>query len=346
MSISIPNTKSQAFKVMEDMLQGNYSTDELVAFLKYFQKHPANTQLLQSFLEAIKFSAAYTISTKDFDTPLIDIAGTGGDGKNTINISTLTGIFCAATGLVKVAKYGNRAASGMCGSMDVLEANDIQIDVSFKEIEQNLHDKNFSPLFARSVYPGAKNVAEARSKVDGPTIFNLLFPLARPIIGDPKFVFGVADKQLLDMISEVYIAERKTRCLLVHGLDGTDEVSVSGTGETEYVIIDNAQSISGRFSCQDIFGISPIKLSELQIGNKREAIRLFIEVCNPHFQSDKFQSIRKSVYANSAVALFIGLDSGNTEIKNAGKYLSVLEEKFRSGKVIELLKKLQANNKG
>lgn len=346
MSILIPNTSSQAYKGMKDVLQGRYSTDEIVVFLKYFQENPASTQLLQAFLEAIKSSATYTINTNDFETPLVDIAGTGGDGKNTINISTLTGLFCAATGLVKVAKYGNRAASGMCGSMDVLEANDIPIELSPKEIEHNLHSKDFSPLFARSVYPGAKNVAEARSKVNGPTIFNLLFPLARPIIGEPKFVFGVADKKHLKLIADIYKSDQTTRCLLVHGLDGTDEVSVSGNGETEYALIDNCQTISGKISCQDLFGITPVNLSKLQIENKEEAVRLFIEVCNPYFQSDKVDAIRKSVYVNAAIVLFIGLDSESLEIKNAAKYLSVIEETFNSGKVMQLLKNLQAKNKG
>jgi anthranilate phosphoribosyltransferase len=331
---------------MEDILRGKFTTDEIVAFLQYFQKNAATPELLFAFLEAIKASAVFTIDSTHFDKPILDIAGTGGDGKHTVNISTLTGLFCAATGLVKVTKYGNRAASGVCGSMDVLEANGIPIELSQGEIKNTIRAKDFAPLFARSIYPGARYVADARSQIQGSTIFNVLFPLARPITGNPKFVFGVADKKLLDMISEIYIQDKDTRCILVHGLDGTDEVSVTGSGKSEYIFIDGGRIARGEIDCQELFGIQPVALSELQVADKTEAIHLFMEVCDPRSQSAKIEAIRQSIYANSAVALFVGLSPKDMNISQSKEYVSLLKDALHSGKIMKLLQNLQTKNEG
>jgi anthranilate phosphoribosyltransferase len=346
MSIQIPKTPESAFKVMNNMMKGQFSTDEIVEFLRFFQRHPMSAKFMNSFLAAVKSNASYKIDTSEFTKPIIDIAGTGGDGKHTANISTLTGLFCAATGLVNVAKYGNRAASSLCGSMDVLEAVGIPIDLEMGMVTQYLTRFGFSPMFARSVYPGAKYVAEVRAKLSGPSIFNLLFPLARPITGSPRFVFGVSDLRQVKMIADVYALEENTRCLLVRGADETDEVSTTGSGETEYVLIDSGQIKRGQIDCQKLFDFKPTDLSEIQVTSKEEAVELFIKVCDPQANSSKISAIRQSVMANAAVALFIGLDSKNMNIDGAKKYLAKLEQAFRSGKVLQLIENLQAHKGG
>jgi len=343
MSMQIPKIPESAFETMNSMMQGQFSTNEIVKFLKFFQLHSASSELMNSFLVAVKSNANYVIDTSAFTKPIIDIAGSGGDGKHTANISTLTGLFCAATGLVNVAKYGNRAASSLCGSMDVLEAIGIPIDLDFETITLNLIKHGFSPIFARSVYPGAKYVAEARTQIPGPSIFNLLFPLARPVIGNPRFVFGVSDQQRIKQIADIYLLEENTRCILVHGMDGTDEVSTTGLGETEYVLIDSGQIKQGEINCQKLFGFNPTELSEIQVTSKEEAVGLFVKVCDPQAHSSKISAIRQSVMANAAVALFIGLDSKNMNIDGAKKYLTKLDEAFRSGKVLKLIENLQAH---
>lgn len=343
MSIQIPKTPESAFEVMNNMMKGQFSTDEIVEFLRIFQRHPVPAKLMNSFLAAVKSNASYTIDTSEFTKPIIDIAGTGGDGKHTANISTLTGLFCAATGLVSVAKYGNRAASSLCGSMDVLEAVGIAIDLEIGRITQNLIKFGFSPMFARSVYPGAKYVAEARGKLSGPSIFNLLFPLARPMTGSPRFVFGVSDLKKVKMIADIYVLEENIRCLLVHGTDGIDEISTTGSGETEYVLIDSRQIKQGKIDCQKLFNFKPTQLSEIQVTSKEEAVELFIKVSDPQANSSKISAIRQSVMANAAVALFIGLDSKNMNIDGAKKYLTKLDQAFRSGKVLKLIENLRAH---
>jgi anthranilate phosphoribosyltransferase len=346
MSIQIPKTPAIAFKIMNEMMQGGFSTNEVAEYLKFFQVHQASPALMKAFLTAVKNNATYTINTLEFSKPIIDISGSGGDGKHTANISTLAALFCAATGLVNVAKYGNRAASSLCGSMDVLEAFGISIDLDLKTIRRDLLACGFSPIFARSVYPGAKYVAEARTQVKGSSIFNILFPLARPITGSPKFVFGVSDLQQVSTIADIYMLEKNTRCILVHGMNGTDEVSTTGSGETEYLLIDGGQTKQGKINCQKLFGFRPTDLSEIQISNKAEAVELFIKVCDPQVTSSKIVAIRQAVLANAAIALFIGLDSKNMNITRAKKYLTRLDQTFRSGKVLTLIEYLKTHKGG
>ncbi len=345
MNIVIPKTPQEAHQVMSNIMQGKHTTNEVVEFLKFYQLAPPSIQYLRAFMEAIKEEASYLIDTKEFRTPMIDIAGTGGDCLHTVNISTLASIFSAATGLVTVAKYGNRAASGMCGSMDVLEANNIPIALSFQQIHENLKTTGFSPVFARSVYPGANYVANARAQLTGSTIFNVLFPLVRPFRGKYGLLFGIADKKKLGSIAQIYIQDKRVRCLVVHGFDGTDEVSTTGSGKTEYIFIDQGSMTKGIIQCQKYFGFQPTDLTELQVSSKEEAIEYFLKVCDPHIQSPRMKAIRQSVYANAAIALFIGLDTNSTDLKSAKKYLAVLEETFQSGRVLNLIQQLQANGR-
>lgn len=341
MSITLPNTTENASQTMKEIMAGRYSTPELVEFLRHYQGAPPSKEIMNSFLEAIKQSAAYSLNTADFDKPIIDLAGTGGDGKHTVNLSTLSAVTAAATGLVKTAKYGNRSASGICGSMDVLEEVGIKIELTEQELKQQLREKGFSPMYARTVYPGGKFVAEARSTVEGPTIFNILFPLARPVIGDVRFVFGIAKKELIPEIEELYLLQENTRCVLVHGLDGVDEVSVTEEGETMYSLIDNKRLSKGVFACKDLFGIQPAELSLLQIKTKEEAVKLFLQTLDATTANDKVRAIRDAVVANAAVALFAALDEDNMDISNAGKYTDVARSAIESGRALALVERLK-----
>lgn len=341
MSIPIPKTKEQAHRVMAEIMKGQHTTPDLVDFLKHYQAHFPTEEIMGEFLRAIKQSAAYLLNTADFDKPIVDLAGTGGDGKHTVNLSTLAAATAAATGLVKVVKYGNRSATSICGSMDVLEEVGLDIELDEATLKRQLTEKGFSPMYARAVYPGGRFVAEARSAVEGPTIFNILFPLARPVIGDVRFVFGIAKQELIKPIEQLYLLQKKTRCLLVRGLDGVDEVSITGEGETQHSLIDNGKVRQGVFSSKEVFGIKPVDLSLLQVETKQEAVEVFLQALNPAFTNEKVKAIRDAVMANAACALFTALDDGNMDIINARKYLEALRDVLQAGKALRLLEALR-----
>lgn len=342
MNLEMPKSKSDAYKIMSDIMKGFYNTDELVKFLMASKTSELSRGVLRGYLEAICDSAIYQIDTKLFDKPVIDIVGTGGDGKSTVNISTLASLICAATSLVDVAKYGNRSASGICGSMDLLEGLGINIELSKEQVINQLKILKYASLYARAIYPGGRFVAEARKQVGKSTVFNLLFPLARPISGEQYFIFGCATQDQMDTIEKIYSKEQNTRCLIVRGFDQTDEISVSGNAKTRYRLIDHGRVKHGVLNCQEVFGISPVDLKLLQVNTKEEAIEIFKQALDPSINNKKVEAVRNAGIVNAAIALFIALEKNQIGISQAKKYFSIAQEVLLSGKVLELVQNLNS----
>ncbi|HEY7530706.1 MAG TPA: anthranilate phosphoribosyltransferase [Gemmatimonadota bacterium] len=158
--------------------------------------------------------------------PVVDTCGTGGDGKATLNVSTAAAIVAAAGGAV-VAKHGNRAASSRCGSADVLEALGIRIELDPADAAACLERVGIAFLFAPRFHPAMRHAAEARRALRVPTLFNLLGPLANPA-AVRRQVLGVGDPRSFELLAEVAGRLEYERCVIVHGEEGLDEVSIAG----------------------------------------------------------------------------------------------------------------------
>ncbi|HVS47100.1 MAG TPA: anthranilate phosphoribosyltransferase [Verrucomicrobiae bacterium] len=156
-----------------------------------------------------------------------DIVGTGGDGANTINISTMAALVVAAVG-VPVAKHGNRAASSACGSADVLEACGLSLDVSPDVASRMLCGAGFTFMFAPAYHPAMRNVAPVRRELGIRTIFNVLGPLTNPASATHQVV-GVARPELLELVGDTLRGLGVRAGAVVHGSGGIDEVSGCGT---------------------------------------------------------------------------------------------------------------------
>ena len=157
--------------------------------------------------------------------PVVDTCGTGGDRKGTFNISTVAAIVVAGAG-VPVAKHGNRAASGRCGSADVLEALGVRIDLDAAGVERCLAEAGIAFMFAPVFHPAFGHAGPVRRELGVPTSFNFLGPLTNPARPAAQVV-GVSDERMLPLMAEV-LARRGTRAMLFRGEDGLDELSISG----------------------------------------------------------------------------------------------------------------------
>ncbi len=155
----------------------------------------------------------------------IDTCGTGGDNAQTINASTMSAFLCAAAG-VKVAKHGNRAATSRCGSFDLLEALGININPTDDQITKCYEETGLTFLFAPSFHPVMKEIAPIRKALGIRTIMNCVGPLLNPA-GVRRQVIGVSDVRLSDKLGPALISLGSERAVIVHGLDGLDEVSVA-----------------------------------------------------------------------------------------------------------------------
>jgi len=157
----------------------------------------------------------------------IDTCGTGGDGKNTLNISTASALLLASMG-IKVAKHGNKAVSSKCGSGDVLEKLNININLDAKSVEDNINKLNFGFMFAPNFHSAMKYVAPVRKKIGKKTIFNMIGPLSSPALVK-KQVVGVFDKKLLKIFANALKDLKITNAWIVNSEDGLDEISPYST---------------------------------------------------------------------------------------------------------------------
>ena len=157
----------------------------------------------------------------------IDTCGTGGDGKNTLNISTASALLLASMG-IKVAKHGNKAVSSKCGSGDVLEKLNININLDAKSVEDNINKLNFGFMFAPNFHSAMKYVAPVRKKIGKKTIFNMIGPLSSPALVK-KQVVGVFDKKLLKIFANALKDLKISNAWIVNSEDGLDEISPYST---------------------------------------------------------------------------------------------------------------------
>lgn len=159
-----------------------------------------------------------------YNGDLLDIVGTGGDGVNTFNVSTVSAIVVAAAG-VKVAKHGNRSVSSKCGSADVLEALGVKLDITKEQNEKVLDQVGICFMFAPLYHSAMKHVAGARKQMGVRTIFNILGPLASPAYVNLQ-VLGVYEEALVEPVAQVLANLGVKRAMVVYGQDGVDEVSL------------------------------------------------------------------------------------------------------------------------
>jgi len=202
----------------EILMNGKASDDEIYSFLTLLSDKGEVSDEIAGGVFVLR-NKSKRVNVKN----CIDTCGTGGDGKNTLNISTASALLLASMG-IRVAKHGNKAVSSKCGSGDVLETLNIKINLEPKDIENEINKNNFGFMFAPNYHSAMKYVGPTRKKIGKRTIFNMIGPLSSPALVDRQ-VIGVFDKKLLKVFANALINLNIKFAWIVNSEDGLDEIS-------------------------------------------------------------------------------------------------------------------------
>lgn len=217
-------SRQEAFAAMEEIMSGAATPAQIGAFLIAMRMKGEQADEIAGFAASMRANAS-TVSLENApDT--VDLVGTGGDGKNTFNISTAAALVVAAAG-VPVAKHGNRSVSSKCGSADVLRALGINVEINARQMEHCLQQAGIAFLYAPKLHPAMKHAIGPRREIGVRSVFNILGPLTNPA-GVKRQLLGVYDRALAPLFAEVLRQLEAQHVLVVHSAEGMDEFSIAG----------------------------------------------------------------------------------------------------------------------
>ena len=211
--------------VMTTIMEGNATPSQIGAFLMGMRVKGETVGEIAAAVSILRDKMVPVPVAEPENT--VDIVGTGGDGAETLNISTAASIVTAAAG-VPVAKHGNRALSSKSGASDVLVALGVKLDLTPEKISQCITEAGIGFMFAPAHHPAMKHVGPTRVELGTRTMFNLLGPQSNPA-GARRYMLGVYDKRWVEPVAAALLANRAVAAWVVHGADGLDELSTTGT---------------------------------------------------------------------------------------------------------------------
>ncbi|MBR9756681.1 MAG: anthranilate phosphoribosyltransferase [Algicola sp.] len=300
----------EAKQVLVNISKGDYNQSQIAAFLTVYLMRSITVEELQGFREAL-LELCIPVNVSDYNT--IDLCGTGGDGKNTFNISTLASFITAGAG-VNVTKHGNYGVSSVSGSSNVMAFFGIKFSQDEAFLKTCLDKANICVLHAPLFHPAMKHVAPIRRELGVKTFFNMLGPMVNPAFPKNQLV-GVFNLELLRLYSYLYQKTDKNYCI-VHAIDGYDEVSL--TGNTK-VVKNNGETIL----TPSHFNSEALKPTDVYGGNSIESSA---KIFNDILSGKGTEAQNKVVCANAALAIST---VKNTSI--ADSYL-MAQEALKSGR--------------
>jgi anthranilate phosphoribosyltransferase len=281
-------TRNQAREVLTGISEGQYNDSEIAAFITVYLMRSITIEELNGFRDAL-MELAVRVDLNEYET--IDIVGTGGDGKNTFNISTLACFIVAGAGQ-KVAKHGNYGATSISGSSNVMEQLGYKLSNDPEKLKIEIEKANICFLHAPLFHPALKAVAPIRKNLGIRTFFNMLGPLVNP--ANPKFqLIGVYNLEMARMYN--YLLQKKDSLFgIIHSLDGYDEISL--TGDTRVITKEGE-----RVMTPEQLGKRAVFPSDIYGGNtKEESAKIFFRILN----GEGTWAQNAVVLANAAMALF------------------------------------------
>jgi anthranilate phosphoribosyltransferase len=312
-------SKSEAKAIMIEIAQNKFNVIEVTAFISVFLMRNITLKELEGFREALLQMAVPVVLDAD---DAIDIVGTGGDGKNTINISTLASFIVAGAGQ-KVTKHGNYGASTITGSSNIMEELGYHFKNDSEMLNKDLEKANICFLHAPYFHPALQSVGALRRSLGLRTFFNLLGPLVNP--SKPQFsMIGVYNLEIARIYQ--YLLQKDNRdFILVHSLDGYDEISL--THDTK-IITKSGEEV---YSTEDL-GFDSISHESIKAGETtQETAKIFMNI----LQGKGTQQQNSVVLANAAMALH-----HTNKFGNYNNSLLLAQESLQSGKALKSLELL------
>jgi anthranilate phosphoribosyltransferase len=311
-------TKETARQVLVDLASAKFNLSQTAAFMTVYMMRSITVDELQGFRDAM---LELCIPAR-FDQPVMDVCGTGGDGKNTINLSTLSSFVVAAAGQ-PVAKHGNYGVSSACGSSNLLEYFGYKFTNNVDELKRSLDRSNICFMHAPLFHPAMKNVAPIRKELGVKTFFNMLGPMVNPAFPTRQLV-GVFSLELARQYGYLYQNTDKD-FVIIHSLDGYDEVSLTSPFKFFF-------NEGERLAEPMDLGLPEIEYEDIKGGaTVQESATLFMNVLEGKGTAPQ----NTAVIANAAMALYC-VD------REAGLKAAVVKaaESLKSGKALEAFKKL------
>jgi len=314
-------TQEQASLTMNEIMEDQATSAQIAAFMVGLRFRGETAELLAGMAETMRNKSLRV----PVSSPVVDLAGTGGDGLGTFNITTAAAIVTAAAN-VKVAKHGNRAASGSVGAADILEENGVKLDLTPENVSNCIENIGIGFMFAPSFHPAMRFVAGPRRELGVRTVFNLLGPLTNPA-GALHQVIGVASKDLAEKMA-VGLKLLGTRySWIVHSEDGLDEITT--TSQTNVWEVQGERIRNYIVSPEDA-GLAYANLRDLCPTTKEGYLTMFLNSF-----SEKHSPEKDVVMLNSAAAFVI---SGTTPDLRSGVHLA--RDTINSGAALNKLREL------
>ncbi len=303
-----PLSRDEARITMSEILAGKCTEAQIGAFLVALHMKGETVEEIVGFAEAIRAAAApleaanHIVDVSDTERDaLVDTCGTGGDASGTFNISTATALVVAGAG-VRVAKHGNRSVTSKCGSADVIEALGVNLSLPPARLAQCLNEVGIAFLFAPAMHSAMKYVQPARRELKLRTVFNLLGPLTNPAHASAQVV-GVYSADLVEKLAEALCLLGLRRALVVHGSDGLDEITVTGT--TRIAEVRNG-SVNSYEVEPEQFGLRRATLNDISGGDVNENAAIIRAIL------DGEQSSRRDVVVLNAAAALVAAGRADT----------------------------------
>lgn len=313
-------SKEEARKALVNISNGEYNESQIAAFLTVYMMRSITIEELEGFRDAL-LDLCLSVDLKAYNP--IDLCGTGGDGKDTFNISTLSSFITAGAG-VNVAKHGNYGVSSVSGSSNVMEYLGIKFSSNSEFLEKCIAEAGICVLHAPLFHPAMKNVAPIRKSLAVKTFFNMLGPMVNPAFPKNQLV-GVFNLELARMYGYLYQNTDKNFTIL-HSLDGYDEISLTGATK---VISNNSEKM---LEASD-FGVSQLNANEIAGGGSIESSAI---IFTNILKGKGTEAQNNVVCANAGMAIATSKDLSPKE------GFELAKESLLNGKGLEALKKLQA----